>query len=218
MGHAIDLSTWKRREHFELFVKADQPFFSVTVEVDVTDLWERCRNTPEASFFVASIFLALRAINAIEALRLRLRGERVWLHDRVGIGTPIMRPDETFGFARFDPADSFDEFRRTAEATIASVQSGRALDTMAEQDDLVYHTTLPWLRFTAFTNAIAGRSSIPRLAFGKCVRVHTRQVMPVAVEVHHALVDGLDIGRFVESFETALTSDVDAVVAASPVG
>lgn len=204
MSHYLDLSTWKRRDHFELFLRSQQPFFSVTVEVDVTDLWEHCRRTPQTSFFLASIYLALQAINATEALRLRLRGERVWLHDRVALGTPIMRPDETFGFARFDLTDSFDEFHRAGEAAIARVQSGRVLEARAEEDDLVYHTTLPWLRFTAFTNAIATSGSIPRLAFGKCVRQGGRQVMPVGVEVHHALVDGLDVGRFVERFERGL--------------
>jgi chloramphenicol O-acetyltransferase type A len=212
MAHEIDVSTWKRRDHFELFLRSEQPFFSVTVEVDVTDVWEHCKQSAETSFFLASNYLALRAINATDALRLRLRGERVWMHDRVGLGTPIMRPDETFGFARFDLGDSFDEFRSKGNAAIAHVQSGRVLDTMIEQDDLVYHTTLPWLRFTSFTNAIARPSSIPRLAFGKCVRQHARLVMPVAVEVHHALVDGLDVGRFVERFETELATYGNAIV------
>jgi chloramphenicol O-acetyltransferase type A len=40
MAREIDVRTWKGREHFELFVKAEQPFFGVTVEVDVTDLWK----------------------------------------------------------------------------------------------------------------------------------------------------------------------------------
>jgi chloramphenicol O-acetyltransferase len=28
--------------------------------------------------------------------------------------------------------------------------------------------------------------------------------MPIGVEVHHAVVDGLDVGRFFEQFEIAL--------------
>jgi chloramphenicol O-acetyltransferase type A len=58
---------------------------------------------------------------------------------------------------------------------------------------------LPWLRFTSFTNALpGGDDSIPRIVFGRCVRDRRRMKMPVAVEVHHALVDGLDVARFFE--------------------
>src|ERR1051325_5548601 len=32
----IDVSRWKRRDHFELFRRYKQPFFSVCVDVDVT--------------------------------------------------------------------------------------------------------------------------------------------------------------------------------------
>src|SRR5437762_13981327 len=36
MGHYLDVDAWSRREHFHLFRRAEQPFFSVTTEVDVT--------------------------------------------------------------------------------------------------------------------------------------------------------------------------------------
>lgn len=211
MGHTIDIATWKRREHFELFRRAQQPFFSVTVEVDVTELWAYCARSAETSFFLSAIYFVLRAVNATEALRLRLRGNEVWLHDRVGLGTPIMHADETFGFARFDLAESFAAFHDAASATVARVKSGHELDPRSDEDDLVYHSTLPWLRFTSFTNALYEHSSIPRLAFGKVVSVGERRVMPVAVEVHHALVDGLDVGRLIERFEKELTGYAEAI-------
>jgi len=32
--HEIDLSTWKRREHFEVFKNFDEPLFGITVKVE----------------------------------------------------------------------------------------------------------------------------------------------------------------------------------------
>ena len=43
MGAWVDLGSWKRRQHYQLFRRYKQPFFSVTVEVDVTRTWTACR-------------------------------------------------------------------------------------------------------------------------------------------------------------------------------
>ena len=43
MGGPIDLRTWKRRDHYLWFRKYEHPFFSVTVDVDVTAAWNASR-------------------------------------------------------------------------------------------------------------------------------------------------------------------------------
>jgi chloramphenicol O-acetyltransferase type A len=183
------------------FRKYEQPFFSVTVDVDVTAAWNASRRPGAPSFFLSSVFLMLRAANDVEALRLRLRARGVWRHDRVAAGPTIMRPDETFGFVRLEPEGSLDRFAAQGRAAIARAMARKALAPPAKvTDDIVFHSVLPWFRFTAFTNALPGTDSIPRIVFGRCARDGRRMKMPVAVEVHHALVDGLDVARFFERF------------------
>jgi chloramphenicol O-acetyltransferase type A len=200
----LDVARWKRRQHFELYRTLQQPFFSVTVDVDVTVLWQRSRADPRASFFLATQFALLRAIEQNEPMRLRLRGDDVWIHEGVGVGTTVMRADETFAFARLDLAPTLAEFEMTAGAAVARAVAAAAIDPMTGQDDLVYHTTLPWLRFTAFSNALSGHDSIPRVTFGRVSADGAAFRMPVAVEVHHAVVDGLDVARFIDAFQAAL--------------
>jgi chloramphenicol O-acetyltransferase type A len=69
---------------------------------------------------------------------------------------------------------------------------------------VVYHSVLPWFRFTAYNNALPGHDSIPRIVFGQVTREGRRMMMPVAVEVHHAVVDGLDVAKFYERFDQEL--------------
>ena len=114
MAGPIDLRTWKRRDHYFWFRKYDQPFFGATVEVDVTTAWKMSRKSGAASFFLTSLFMMLNAANDVEAFRLRLRPRGVWRHDRVAVGPTIMRPDETFGFARLEPANTLRNSRREA--------------------------------------------------------------------------------------------------------
>jgi chloramphenicol O-acetyltransferase type A len=197
----IDLGAWKRRDHYLWFRKYDRPFFSVTIDVDVTAAWNKSRKPGAPSFFLSSLFLMLRAANDVEAFRLRLRPRGVWRHDSVAVGPTIMRSDETFGFVRLEPASTLRQFAARGHAAMADARRQSGLKSPKTTDDIVFHSVLPWLRFTSFTNALPGKGdSIPRIVFGRCARVDRRVKMPVAVEVHHALVDGRDVGLFFERF------------------
>ena len=207
MGHSIDLNTWKRREHFELYRGFSNPFFSICADVDAGPTRELCDAPGGPSFFLATVFLALRAANEVEAFRTRVRGDGAWVHDQVSITPTVLRSDETFAFARFDPAPDFKTFAAQCIPAVKSAKEIKPLVLTHPDDDLIYHSTLPWIRFTSFSNALNGASdSVPRVVFGKCVKEGKRWPMPVGVEVHHAVVDGLDIARFLERFEAGLQS------------
>ena len=74
------------------------------------------------------------------------------------------------------------------------------------RDDLIYFTVLPWVSFSSFAHArTPGRGeSVPRIAFGKFTSENKRTRLPISVEVHHALMDGLHVGRFLARLEEML--------------
>lgn len=204
-GHYLEVASWKRRQHFELFRGFTSPFFSVCVNVDVTALWEMCRRPDSPSFYVATLFHSLRAANDTQAFRMRMRGERVWVHDSVRASATVLRADDTFGFAILDPAGTLQEFRERGAAELkAAKETSPLVLPRPGEDDMIYHSSLPWMRFTSFTNALGGNDSVPRVVFGKVAEENGRWTMPVAVEVHHALVDGRDVARYLERFEAGL--------------
>ena len=204
MGEFVDLPRWKRREHFELYRATAQPFFSLTVEVDVTGAYDRSRDPAAPPFLVTTLHATMQAARETPAFSLRVRGNGVWAHDTMRLSTTVLRADDTFDFAVFEPRATLEAFATQATAEFARAKRPGPL-TLPDDDDIIYHSTIPWLRFTAFTNAInTGADSIPRIVFGKRVVTGSRMVMPVAVEVHHAVVDGVDVARFIERFENRL--------------
>lgn len=201
MSILIALHSWPRRAAFEHFRRLGQPFFSLCARVDVSGLDARVASLPGATRFLAYHHAALSAINSIDAFRMRLDGEGVRLHERVDGSTTLLRDDDTVAFADlpFDP--DFGRFVASALPAIAAARAAPfALGKSTEA--AVYMTTIPWLDFTQFTHALPAdpADSVPRLAFGKIVNGS----MAVAVEVHHALVDGLHVGRFYAAMEATL--------------
>ena len=73
-------------------------------------------------------------------------------------------------------------------------------------DDMIHFTTLPWVSFTSFAQArkFNPEDSVPKIAFGKFTKESERVLLPISVEVHHALVDGLHVGRYIARLEEAL--------------
>ena len=201
MSTIIDLASWPRRAAFEHFRRLGQPFFSLCARVDVSGLDARIASFSGATRFLAYHHAALCAINSIDAFRMRLDGDGVRLHERVVGSTTLLKDDDTVAFADLPFDADFGRFVATALPAIAAARAAPfALGQSTEA--AVYMTTIPWLDFTQFSHALPvdPTDSVPRLAFGKIVNGS----MPVAVEVHHALVDGLHVGRFYAAMEAAL--------------
>ncbi len=214
-SHTLDLTTWKRRQHFEFFEDFDRPFWNVCVPVDVTGLYQHCR-AAGISFFAATLHRSLIAANEVEEFRYRLRRGTdgragVVVHDVVHGGSTVLRDDETFGFGYFEFDRDFDCFAQGVAAGLERARQDSSLEPSSGSDDLIHYSVLRWLAFTSFQHARqrSDDDSIPKVVFGKVHRVQQPNgtagwSMPVSVEVHHALVDGLHVGRFFESFEALL--------------
>ena len=207
MPEYLDIETWTRRSHFDLFKTYDNPYFNIGTSVDVTPLLNLTRANKNISFFIAYHFLSIKAANEVEPFRYRLQGERVLVYERIHAGTIILLPDESFTFAYFDYDENFEAFHTNAKATIdRALTGGPRLDERASRDDLIHHSVVPWITFTSVSHARkrGQDDSVPKIAFGKYGLVGDRVMMPVSVEVHHALMDGLHVGRYLSRFETYL--------------
>ena len=206
MPHYLDLDSWYRRELFEFFRDYANPYFNICAHLDITRLIELLRDRPGVSVTMAYHYFALRVANELEPFRYRLSDGKVMVHEVIHGGTTVLLPNESFTYAYFDYSEDFDEFVSQAAAAIETVRVHGALKPTMRYD-LIYFTVLPWISFTSFAHArTPGRGeSIPRIAFGKFFKENGRTLLPISVEVHHALVDGLIVGRYFNKLEEAFS-------------
>jgi chloramphenicol O-acetyltransferase type A len=209
----LDVANWSRRELFEFFVGFDKPYFNISTQLDVTNLLPLLRDRPDLSVSLAYHYFALRAANAIEPFRYRLRGGKVFVHDVIHCGTTVMMPSENFTLAYCEYDASFEKFMAGAQRAVKEVLAGDGAFRPNPDDDKIHFTTLPWVSFTSFSHARNwGREdSIPKIAFGKFIKQNQRTLLPFSVEVHHALMDGLHVGRYVSLLEELL-AEPDSII------
>ena len=208
------MESWPRRQHFHFFKGYDNPFFNVCAGVDVTSLLRVVRSRDDVAFFLTYHYLALKAANETEPFRYRLRGDRVLVHDRLDAGTTILLEDERFAFCYFEYDVDFARFAAQSKAAVESLHAGDGrLEPRDDRDDLIHCSVLPWISFTSFSHArrVDRQDSVPKIVFGRYFEDGDRFRMPISVEVHHALMDGLHVGRYFERLESYLTDPVTAL-------
>jgi chloramphenicol O-acetyltransferase type A len=201
----LDIESWPRKAAFEYFRDFDNPFFDVTGPVDVTDLRARAK-AAGVPFSRAVLFKTIGVVNACESFRYRLEKGRVVVHEIIHGSTTTLLEDDRFAFQYFEYSDDLGRF-------LASMDAGRkALDNPPEEmdprwdrTDLIHVSWMPWVSFTSVSHPRKwGREdSVPKLVFGRFEEREGRLLMPVSVTVHHALMDGLHVGRFFERLAAA---------------
>ncbi|MAW88927.1 MAG: chloramphenicol acetyltransferase [Phyllobacteriaceae bacterium] len=202
----IDIATWPRAGQFAHFRAYAQPHFSITAPLDVTRLVRRLK--PDGvSVFNACVFALTEGGNAVPEFRTRFDGDRAYEHATVGASFTV--PLQTGGFAFCEVArdGDFDRFDRACSQAIdaARMQTGLT-DTTKSQDGWLFMSCLPWLSFSAMTHAVRGpQDCVPRIAWGRYQEdLDGRLVVPVSVQVHHALVDGEHVAAFFANAQAAL--------------
>ena len=208
MAEYLDLTNWARRDLFEFFRSYDNPYFNVCAKVDITKLVALVRERPGVRISLALHYFSLRVANEIEPFRYRLKDEKVFVYDVVSGGTTVLLPNESFAYAYFEYEPDFEKFLSDMGKAVDDVRNGSGVLKPTMRDDVIYHSTLPWISFTSFAHARKkGRGdSVPRIVFGKFAKEDERVMVPISVEVHHALMDGLHVGRYFNRLEEALAA------------
>lgn len=205
MKQLLDINTWARKEHYQFFKQFEEPFFGVCVNVDVTQAYTKAKELG-VSFFLYYLHQSLAAANEITPFKYRISDEQVWEYKEVHASPTINRPDGTFGFSYIDYKPDWQEFYKEAQKEINRVQNSIGLVPAISGENVIHYSSIPWINFTSLSHARAFsfKDSCPKISFGKMTETDGRRSMPMSVHVHHALMDGYQVGQYVDRFQELL--------------
>lgn len=206
MKHTIDVETWDRKELFEFFKGFTEPFWGITVNVDVTVAYRKAKEQ-RFSFFLYYLYQSLRAANEVKEFHYRIEDGVPVYFDMVNGSSTINRANGTFGFSYISYRDSFEAFLPEAQAEIARVQATTKLMPEILNSSVIHYSSVPWFTFTSVSHArhFDFPDSCPKITFGKFFEQGDKLLMPVAIHGHHALIDGLHAGQFLDIFQRLLS-------------
>lgn len=194
-----------RREHFDFWSRYRDPFYAVTVHLDITRLKSFVEERG-ASLYLSLSYFTTRAMRAIEDFRYRLRDGRVVLYEELHPGVTLPAPEGRFTFAHLEYHPDFATFHERARRIVEA--ASREVDlSQVEHPNQIYFSALPKVPFTSITHATdEPTDTVPRVTFGKFERRDGRLRVPVGIQVNHIFIDGAALGEWVEAtqgwFET----------------
>ncbi len=201
----LDLATWSRREHFDFFSGFSEPYFQVCVPLKLHGLFQVCK-AQGLGFSHHLLYALQQSIQGYAPMRYRLQDNKPVCVDFTHISAVVLGDDDGFRFAYLANTPKRDDFVRMfvkqKEDAMAEGLFSKGFHAIEGRLDMVHVSILPWLDFTGFrhaTDAASYSQGIPKCVFGKVNS--DNDTMPFALDVHHALLDGVHVGRFVAAFE-----------------
>ena len=200
------METWPRREHFAKYGGFRYPHFSMCAPVDLTALRPAAREHG-MSLTAAILYVISRSANEVPEFRYRIRGDTVVEHETVHPSLTVLVEGDLFGFAQVDYTPDFGVFARRVAERFAQAREQPTLADEPGRDDLLFMTVIPWVSFTSFSHPMPTlpADSIPRFAWGKAFPEGDLLKLPLSVQAHHALADGIHMARYYKKVEGLLS-------------
>lgn len=198
----IDMDNYPRKSHFEYFGSLAYPYVGFTANVDVTNPI-RFAKEKGASTFLAVLYVAVKAANAVPELRQRIVDGKIAEFDYCNVGFTVALPDKTFCNCYTESRMSIEEFfvdakKRQQEA----MKHPGFVNPDEDETGLIFASCIPWLAFTqCIQPAPIPADCNPRIVFGKYIKEGDRTLMPLHIQCNHALVDGYHLSEFYRIFQ-----------------
>ncbi len=204
----FNIDGWNRKTQYDFFKTYDDPFFNLTTELDVTNLYNYCKKD-QISFFLACLHFAVESANEVLEFRLRIMDDKVYIFEKIDIGSTVLNEDNSFSFCYFKKKKDLLAFDRNGKEVLKKHSEQSDFDTNKNNLNLIYASSVPWISFTSIKHARSierEKSGIPKFVFGKYSNSAKARKIPFSIEVHHALMDGYHVAKFLEIFQKKMNA------------
>lgn len=197
--HKIDFSAYPRAAHYQHYTKTANCTYSITADLDITPLVQRCKSigyklTP------ALLYWCYLGVEQNREMRFMLNEEgELGYFDHLEPTYPIFHTDdETFTYLYTPVKAPFSAYYAAVEADKKRFSSLRGPVGIPAPAATFSISSIPWVSFTGFNLNILTDGSFfsPIMTFGKYRPVNGQLLLPFALQIHHAVADGYHAARF----------------------
>ena len=209
----LDKTKWERLKHFEFFSKFEYPHFAISVNLEITETFRFARKE-KVSLGTSMLYAVMKAANATKEFRYRINPEgNVLVYDTVHPGLTHLYKDDVYTNFVFDYDAKFVNFIENYSAGAGKSKREELIigEKQASRLDLVYLSSLPWVKFTHVMNPVrlGYTDSIPRIIYGKYFKENKKIMMPFSVQVNHCLMDGIHASKYFMLLEHMLKNPAE---------
>ena len=205
MFKPIDTSSWKRKPYFDHYFNQIRCTYSITANIDITNVLS-FKDRNKVKLYPLLIYVISKAVNKKEEFRPAIndRGEiGVW-ETLSPCYTVFHKDSESFSNIWTEWNDDLNLFLSNFEQDSKRFGQIDRIDAKPNTPANVFPiSSLPWTTFTGFNlNIFAdGTYLLPIFTYGKYFKDGNRYLIPLSIQVHHAVCDGFHVSRLINEIQ-----------------
>ena len=205
----IDVATWSRREHFEQFHFDTPCTYSITLNLDITTLIKGVKREG-VKLNPTLIYLISAVVNSHKEFRTASVNGNVGIYDLLHpCYTLLPKDSENFTNSWTEYTPVFSEFY---DKYLSDMERYGGVKTFMARPDtppnIFMISTLPQIAFTGLNLNIPKSLDylLPIFTTGKYFEQSGKILLPLAIQAHHAVCDGIHIARFVDALQERINT------------
>lgn len=202
----ISFNEWPRGQMFYYFSKMAPTSYSLTVDIDVTDLMVYLKDKGK-KFFPTYLWLVTKCVNMQQEFKIAYEGEKLGFYD---VLTPLYasfhEDDKTFSMMWTEYSDNYEKFYESYLNNQSNFGMNHGVISQPETPpppNAYTISSVPWITFKHF--AVHNHDNkpyfFPSIEAGKICENSGRKLLPLSMTCHHATTDGYHIRKFLDDLD-----------------
>ena len=201
----LDFETYKRKEHFEHYLKSVPCTYSMTVMIDISNIKKR-----GIKLYPAMLYCLTRAVNLHEEFRTSFdQNGRVGVFETMNPSYTVFHEESgTFSSIWSEFKDDFAEFSAVYSQDVELYGSKEGFFTKPNAPDNLFNVSMvPWETFGGFNLNLSDFTYLlPIFTLGRFYEQGGKTLMPLAAQVHHAVCDGYHLHIFLDDLREQIAA------------
>lgn len=197
----IDIEKWERHEYFQHYFQNVPCTYSMSIKLDITKIIKA-----KYKLYPVMLYYLTRLVNRHQEFRMDYneKQEVGFFSDMIPSYTVFHKESETFSILWTLFTDNLDDFCTNYEKDLEQFGNNYSLSGKPDMPGNCFSVSMiPWTTFEGFQfNLQEGYQYLrPIFTMGKYYEDDGRIILPLAVQVHHAVCDGYHLCRFLNELQ-----------------
>ena len=199
----INIDEWSRKEFYLHFVEDVVCTYSVTVNLDISNLKRH-------KLYPAMLWLLTDTVNEYEEFRTHLSEAGIGIFDAMTPSYTIFnKNNKNFSSIWTEFSPDYPVFLQRYLDDTQAYQTSKLFSPKPEKPENCFDVSMvPWVTFTALNINVydAGKYLLPIFTMGKIFKQEGKTLLPLAIQVHHAVCDGYHVACFVDTLQEKINA------------
>lgn len=194
----IDIDKWKRREYYNHYTNEVVCSYSMTVNIDISNLRNR-------QLYPTMLWLLTKTVNEFSEFRTALTEKGLGIFDTLlPTYTIFNKVNKNFSVIWSEYSEDYEAFCKNYNTDVEKYSNSLEFSPKKDCPINTFDVSMiPWTTFSAFNINVfnSDKHFLPIFTMGKYFEQNGKRLLPLSIQVHHAVCDGYHVAMFVENLQ-----------------